>query len=1003
MLRNSPETRKKPITARRTILARLLVPVFTVMLLQSLLYVVLLWEGGVIRYADQNAYDILAERTAGRRQYLQNEMLSKWSSVHETEHQVLLEIEEALGEWGEDISAISNNAELNTRLIDRLAGDLVYMLRKNMVTGAFLVLDGPGIQNDTSGATRAGYYVRDLDPTNYSTKNADIMVERGMPAISKHMGLAFDACWRPTFTFDNAKDPNARFFFKPLNAARAYGGTESQLFGYWSGAFQLEEKDIRVISYSIPLIYKDGTVIGVLGIDITETYLGSLLNYQEVLPDRAGAYMLGITRDDVVFERVTSNGPLYRAIGTPQTLIMGEAVNADTRRVKLKSEESVQGCVQNLELYSLNTPFYEDRWALVALVEPSALLIFSGEIMRIALIITLAALVIGLISAAVASRRVTKPISSVVEDLKHSDPHKPLALEKLGIKEIDDLTDSIETLSVSVAESSSKISKILSMTQASIGVFEYVEGEDEVFVSSNLFGVLGMPQAMQGESSFIQRAQFDSLLQKLSDKLDHEEEGLYRIEGEEAGPRWVQLTRLVSGARTLGAVSDVTSDVLDKRQIEYERDYDVLTDLYNRRAFQQKLSTLFKSGIHLGYAALIMWDLDNLKYINDTYGHEYGDRYIIALADCLAWYQMRYNAISARRSGDEFYTFIYGFDSLEEGRTAIEEGWSNLKGQKYYLPGDLDYRIRVSAGVAWYPKDANNWQDLSRYADYAMYSVKHTVKGSMQEFDMGGYKSDSSMIYGTEALNKLIDYSLVEYALQPIIVAQTGALYGYEMLMRPKVSEFKTPQDVLRIARVQAKLGHIERISWFNAMGTFVDHVKRGEVEEGTRVFINSIGNQILSEDDFARFEKKFAPYLNRVVLEFIESERGISAYVNRKVQMIASWGGEIALDDYGTAYNSEASLIAITPDLVKLDMSIVRGIDRDENRQDMLRSLITYVDARGIKVIAEGIETEEELRMVVAQGVTYLQGNYICPASFDIQPINQKIGGILKEMREAK
>lgn len=99
----------------------------------------------------------------------------------------------------------------------------------------------------------------------------------------------------------------------------------------------------------------------------------------------------------------------------------------------------------------------------------------------------------------------------------------------------------------------------------------------------------------------------------------------------------MQLTWREEGDTILGAFEDVTRDVEEKRRIEYERDFDILTDLYNRRAFDQQLRKLFSPARRgrLQVAALLMLDLDNLKYVNDTYGHEYGDRYIQAFAKCL--------------------------------------------------------------------------------------------------------------------------------------------------------------------------------------------------------------------------------------------------------------------------------------------------------------------------------------------------------------------------------
>ncbi len=997
----SPGIPARSQTTRETILARLLVPVFAVMIVQSLLYMVLFWRGNVIDHADRLAYDMLAERTAGRRQSLESEMLRKWSDVRETELSVLDKLRRALAESHASADDIGRNAELNVRLIKRLVPDLLYMLRKNMVTGAFVVLDGPGLTSDSTGTTRAGYYLRDLDPSNYSINNTDIMVERGMPDVSKLYKLTFDAYWQPAFSFPDEDDPDARFFFAPLNAARAHGGKESAPFGYWSSGYRLSPTDVRVISYSIPLILDDGQVIGVLGVDITEPYLLTLLNADELQPGKRNAYCLSVTQDGNRYQRVSAAGALWDALDRPDDLTLGAAVHGPTRLVvgAWAGQGWTLGCVQDLNLYHINTPFHDEQWSLIAVVEQSDLLSFSTQILRAATLITALALVLGLIGVAIASRMVTRPITLVLKALKQNDPSQPLVLKKLGIREIDELTDSIEALSVSVSESSSKISKILSMTKASIGVFEYDDDADRVFVSDNLFQVMGWPDADRpaDAGSFIPRALFDRLMDDLAPQLVDPREQVYKIESSRGGTHWVGLTLLKENGRTLGAMADVTRDVLAKQQIEYERDYDLLTNLYNRRAFHQKLSELFTSGRDLRFAALIMWDLDNLKYVNDTYGHECGDRYIIALSECLTYFSSiaMGNAISARRSGDEFYTLLYGFESIEQGRAAIREGWDHIKAQSFFLPGNIDYGIRVSGGIAWYKRDADTWQELLRYADHAMYQVKHDHKGRINEFDKAGYLSDTSVVYGMEAFNKLIDYSLVKYTFQPVLSVVDGSVYGYALHMRPQVSEFKTYKDVLRLAQAQGKLYQLERIIWFGAMAAFAERAACGDIAPWQRALIPSITGHALSQEDADRFAQQYAPYLNRVVLEVAEGEADVIA---RKAALVKDWSGVIAVNGYGITGNGESSLIALSPGLIKLDASLVRGGDQGDNRQDMLSSIIGYARSRGAQVVADGIENECEMKLLVALGVDLLQGNYIGRPAFEIQPVAESVLSALHE-----
>ena len=127
------------------------------------------------------------------------------------------------------------------------------------------------------------------------------------------------------------------------------------------------------------------------------------------------------------------------------------------------------------------------------------------------------------------------------------------------------------------------------------------------------------------------------------------------------------------GERCIGLAEDITNATVEMETIEHERDHDLLTGLINRRAFNRIMNHLFSQGKPvMKTAALIMMDLDDLKYINDTYGHDYGDQYIRCAADCFITFTPK-STVVARYSGDEFFLFFYGYDSKEEIRSKIAD------------------------------------------------------------------------------------------------------------------------------------------------------------------------------------------------------------------------------------------------------------------------------------------------------------------------------------------
>jgi diguanylate cyclase (GGDEF)-like protein len=404
---------------------------------------------------------------------------------------------------------------------------------------------------------------------------------------------------------------------------------------------------------------------------------------------------------------------------------------------------------------------------------------------------------------------------------------------------------------------------------------------------------------------------------------------------------------------------------------------DPLTGILNRKTFEDKMRELFATPNQLKSAVLAVWDLDNLKYVNDTYGHPIGDEYILAFADCMRKFQKE-NVFFARRSGDEFITFIYGRTSKKELDMLVQELWDIIRTTNITLPNGEVFRLRASGGIAWYPDDAVKYEDLFSYADFAMYTVKHHRKGTVQAFEPKLYQANKILLQGQEAFNNLLDRQLVSFMIQPIITAQDGKIYGYEMLMRSNVDIFKSPSDILRVAESQSKLYDMELLTWFEAMKTFVEQIKRKVIQADSHVFINSIANQKLQPDMLEAFQTIYADYLSQIVCEFTEEQQVDLEYTKDKQQIMRQWGALTALDDYGGGYNSESILLEITPDIIKIDRNLVKGIDVDDSRKQLVKNLVAYAKERNILILGEGVETKEEFHALLALDVDLLQGYYI-------------------------
>ncbi len=993
---------KRPETLFRKLLLQFILSV----LLQTILFAVVFWASGILPRMEENAYSLLSQRTKSHADALMNAMTQRWSRLDSAKNRIINDVENMLAEKNATWADMHADAALNEQLVAALAPALITTLRNNGVTGAFVVLDGAGVPNSTAQEVRAGLYIRDLDPNtddSYSFTGSDLLMERGLSSISKSLNISLDSYWSAGFRFSNDGSlPSEQFFFRPFRAALENNTQDDAALGYWSPLFSLSGSDGNVIAYSLPLIASDGAVFGVIGIDLTETCLLSMLGYNELWEDKLGSYCLAVTEDGgQSYRPLLVSGISYRRFFSQDSLLFdgGDVSTPVVRLMDGNRHSAMLASVEKLHLYNVNTPFAGQQWVLMGMVEESALLSFSSQVMRMIGLALLLALLLGLAGSAVSSRLITKPIILLASELKNSNPEKAVSLQKLNISEIDQLTESIEELSSAVAESASKIQKIIAMTGARIGVFEHASDARSVFLSRSLFQLMGWPPC-EGDFGYLDAQTFRQRMEQLEHAREPGEKDIYRMTQDQT-EWWIQVHTVYEGEQVLGTVMDVTREMQEKQQLAYERDYDVLTSLFNRRGFVEHGGRLLLDPTETKVCALVMWDMDNLKYINDTYGHKTGDEYIQAFAQCLR--SGRHGSVmAARRSGDEFYALVYGHENRETAMDAVLDICQDIAKTTVILPSGIPYRLRASCGVAWYPYDATILEDLIRYADFAMYQAKHTRKGELQEFDRLSYEGNEVLLSGQEALNNLIEQALIDYAMQPILSVKTGLVFGYEMLMRPRGSDFTGPRDVLRLARSHAQLCRVERLTWFGAMQTFVNCLQIGSIPSDSRVFIHSIPSCSMNTNDLGSFEMQFHPYLKQVVLEIAQGDPSSEGFLRDKLMLADRWRAMVAIDDFGSNDTGDVMLATLSPHLVKIGMSVIRSIDTDRERQQMLCGIIGVCHDRNVQVIAEGVETREEMETLVACGVDYLQGYYISmPSMPPLMPSREVIGQVMDALQK--
>ena len=450
----------------------------------------------------------------------------------------------------------------------------------------------------------------------------------------------------------------------------------------------------------------------------------------------------------------------------------------------------------------------------------------------------------------------------------------------------------------------------------------------------------------------------------------------------------------------VGLAEDVTAATQERLRIERERDYDVLTGLYNRQAFHRVSHELFQNPERLGVAALLMMDLDDLKHINDTYGHDWGDHYIQNTGRCIAEHSPP-GTVCARLSGDEFLLLFYGYPGREQLREKLEALTRAMQQAVVVLPSGSDLHISISGGVAWYPEDGKDLKTLKKYADFAMYQVKQSRKGQVGDFDIGVYHREEYAAQTQREFLQLLREEQVYYYFQPIFSAQTGRVVAYEALMRVNTPTLTSPSQVMALAHELDRLYDIERITMFHSSEAFEKLQSRGLIRKDALLFVNSIANVNLNDEDIQEYHRRYPDLLKQLVVEITEQEDLDRACLERK-RNIPGFSGAFALDDYGTGYSNELNLLELSPRYIKIDISIIRGIEKDPDKQQIVSNIVAYAHARSMQILAEGIEDEIQLRKVIDLGVDLLQGYYLCRPAAVPTPIASEALDVIRAANAA-
>ena len=408
---------------------------------------------------------------------------------------------------------------------------------------------------------------------------------------------------------------------------------------------------------------------------------------------------------------------------------------------------------------------------------------------------------------------------------------------------------------------------------------------------------------------------------------------------------------------------------------------DSLTGLYNRHYFRHELQRRLDEATRGGtQGALLLFDLDEFKLINDSFGHQVGDDILVAVAGEVGRL-IRRSETFCRLGGDEFVLIAHSATEAEISALA-QRIVTTLGNMRFEMDGGRQLRLSCSMGVVLYPVHATDAETLLAYADAAMYQAKHAGKNSWRLYqpERDSTEAHLTMLTWKARIDAALEMDMFRLVYQGIYAMPGRRLAHVEALLRMRDEEsgqLMTPNYFIPLAERSGQILEIDR--W--VVRECVRQLKRHP--EMPPIAIN-VSARTLDDTSIPAYiaeqlrEHGVAP--KRLIVELTETAAlSDLADAERFIRQLRDLGCHICLDDFGAGFASFAYLKHIAADTIKIDGMFIRDLVSDEQNQIFVKAMIEVARGLGVTTIAECVQDEATLKMLEDFGVDYVQGYYLC------------------------
>ncbi len=441
-------------------------------------------------------------------------------------------------------------------------------------------------------------------------------------------------------------------------------------------------------------------------------------------------------------------------------------------------------------------------------------------------------------------------------------------------------------------------------------------------------------------------------------------------------------------------IQDITERKKNEQQIRYLANYDSLTDLPNRRFFMEKLmDALNQAKRYSKNIAVLYINLDRFKQINDSLGHSTGDGLLIGVAERLntamrdSDYISRNNATNnnnfCRVGGDEFTILLNNITQAEDAALVARRIQEALS--KSIMVEAREIFINTSIGIAVYPNDGKNIDDLVKNADTAMYDAKKAGRNTYRFYNDSMNARALENLEIENKLRKAHDLNQLELFFQPKINCKDSHICGVEALIRwqHETDGWISPADFIPIAEENGLIVPIGEWVINTAMHQCKKLHDAGFAD--LDVAINLSSRQFQNGDLANLIQQALEKHQvdpNHIEVEITESILMEDTELAEKtLNQIKAMGLHISIDDFGTGYSSLSYLKRFPVDILKIDKSFIRDVHVDNDDAAISGAIIAMAHQLGLKVVAEGVENKEQLEFLRERNCDQIQGFYFSKA----------------------